>query len=140
MLQSSIISNDKLADELEKAGQAFLVGVRSIKPFRDIQKFFWWYKDQFNKDGQDENKRFLVFFMDVFIHKVIYNLAGELPDVKPLTGDVQLVFNKTIGEILCSLARFVRKNQTEEFCKCYRQMGIAYLSAVDTLNKGLKRG
>lgn len=135
-----MLLNDKLAIAIMEAGEALPKGGRSIKSFRNIQKFFRRNKDEIHKDGQDENIRFLVFFLDVFINKVIYNLAGELPDVVPLTGDVQLAFNRRMGDILNTLGSLVQKNQTEKFCECYRQMGIAYLCAVDDLNRGLKGG
>jgi hypothetical protein len=122
---------EELAASLEKAGTVLCENTNKAPgPLRDVKKFLWGYEDNPN---HDESFRFLIFFINVFIDKVVYNLTGDVPDVENVTEKVQERFFKLVGETFCNISSALREGK-EELHDYYIKLGIAYLDAVKAIN------
>ncbi len=133
---TSVISD--IADQLEKAGNTLSEGKRNIYPLRNIQGFLLQRRDKINEE-QNTNIQFLALFFEMFIDKVCFNLTGDIPDIENLTGKVQIDFNKNIGNVLRNLSTYLRNEEYPKFYECYVKMGITYVNAINTLNRGFEQ-
>jgi hypothetical protein len=127
-----------IADQLEKAGNTLSEGERNISPLRNIQGFLLQIRTRISEE-QNTDIQFLSLFFEMFIDKVCFNLTGDIPDVENLTGKVQIDFNKNIGNALQKLSSNLRKQEYSKFYECYVQMGMTYINAVNTLNRGFEQ-
>jgi hypothetical protein len=121
-----------LADRLREAGR-LLQNKSDGGPLRNVQRLLWDHEDSV---AGDSNIRFLEFFLSIFIDKVFYNLAGDIPSTDGVK-DIQGQFYKDVGSVLCDLSEYLREGKYSEFWSCYVKLGIAYLDAVHRLNREL---
>lgn len=111
-------------------------GNRNIGPLRDLQKVLWEWTDE-SFWNEDKQVSFLILFLGMFIEKVCYNLAGDVPDVEGVTGEIQLNFNASMGKALLETAASLRDEDFLRLQNSFVDLGASYLDAVRKLNSKL---
>lgn len=127
---------DELVKQLDKIGHALRVKDSNAGPLRDMQRFLWDWEDRSDADN-DEDFRFVIFFLNVFIDKIFYNLIGEVPFKDGVTKDIQTTFYEKVGNSFCVLSKQLQERNLPECYQCYVRLGVAYLDAVDSFNEKL---
>ena len=127
----------EIMDCLEKEG-AVLVREKNAAPLRNVQRFLWHWQES---APEDEDTRFMIFFLDSFVERVFFDLTGDVPFVEGVTAHIQRTLYHSIGTAFLGLSNTLKmhgeQKNTNELYKQYVQLGLSYLNAVRSLNKEL---
>lgn len=109
-------------------------------PLRELLNFIKKEIKECDIDSEtDESILFQIFFLEIFLEKVFYNLTGNVPYIEGVTKEIQIRFYGTIGNILYELSQALRTKDHENLYAINIKFGLAYLEAKNQLNRVLKK-
>ncbi|MBI3335075.1 MAG: hypothetical protein HY001_01080 [Candidatus Portnoybacteria bacterium] len=120
---------DKVCQELTPE----LLGEEELSPLREIEHFLWDWEDIHPEDG---DLKFLGFFFRAFLMKVFDNFTAEIPPVV----SVEHIFQRFIDDLketFVGITACLREARYADLYPYYKKIGIAFLNAVDALNRTL---
>jgi len=128
-------SEFSIIQALEEAGE-LLLEKSDNRPLRDLQRSIWNWKESVSST-KESSICYLMFFLEVFIDRVFYNLSGDVPYVKGITEEIQNDFYKTIGRILQDIGNNLKDGNNDQINVCFAEMAKTYYNTVELLNKSL---
>lgn len=133
-----MVSDINLISKIEVVSTKLKEETSNSNPLRELLNFIKKEIKECDIDSEtDESILFQIFFLEIFLEKVFYNLTGNVPYIEGVTKEIQIRFYGTIGNILYELSQALRTKNHENLYAINIKFGLTYLEAKNQLNRVL---
>lgn len=134
MTIKSTLTYDSLVIKALEEAAGLLLRESNNRHLREVQKCIWKWKEQASEYNREASICFLMFFLETFMDRVFYNLAGDVPYIKGITENIQDSFYKKVGKLLQQISDDLKQKRNDQVNGCFAEMAKLYYDTVDLLN------